>query len=163
MDINANSQRQRWGFTFNNYSPSLDVRAHLSKSNFLVKRGIWGYERGERGTPHLQGYLELKRSLRPSHLRKIFPTAYWYGARGSAAQNVQYCIKEGNFDVLGDFSHELTGSSSKSLSLTEVVKAVVEETLRREAEPCGSAQNELSVTGEEQTLFSQNEAHSAGM
>ena len=163
MEINANSQRQRWGFTLHNYSPSLDVRAHLSKSNFLVKRAIWGYETGERGTPHLQGYLELNRSLRPSHLRKIFPTAYWYGARGSASQNVQYCIKEGNFDVLGDFSHELSGSSSKSLSLTEVVKAAVEETLRREAEPCGSAQNELSVIGEEQTLFSQNEAHSAGM
>ena len=51
---------------------------------------------------------------------------------GSTAQNVQYCLKEGIFDVLRDFSHELSGSSSKSLSLTEIVKGVMSTICRNQ-------------------------------
>ena len=114
-------QRQRWGFTFNNYPSSLNIRSHLSIDNFFIKRAVWGFEIGASGTPHLQGYLELKRSLRLSHVKKIFPSAYWFAANGNSFQNFRYCTKSGNFDLIGDFTKEQLGAEQKmplTISLT---------------------------------------------
>ena len=97
-------QRSRWVFTINNYRADFNVRVHLTKPDFKIKRAVWGFEVGEGGTHHIQGYLELLRSYRLAFVKKIFPNAYWNAARKGALENFEYCTKEGNYDCLGDFS-----------------------------------------------------------
>ena len=97
-------QRSRWVFTINNFDRNLNLRSHLSNSNFKVKRCVWGYEVGEEGTRHIQGYLEVMRSVRLCFVKRIFPSAYWDAARKGALENYEYCTKGGDFDCVGDFS-----------------------------------------------------------
>lgn len=60
---------------------------------------IWTIEHADgKGTPHVQGYGELKAQQRFSWLQKWCPRAHFEGARGSAAQNLAYCTKEGSLD-----------------------------------------------------------------
>ena len=101
------SQVNRWVFIINNYNANQNLLAHFRKEEFKVKRAVFGYERGaENGIPHVQGYLKLERSYRIAHVKRIYPTAHWEGARRNAQVNFEYCTKSGNFDVIGDFSRE---------------------------------------------------------
>lgn len=47
------------------------------------------------GTPHIQGYVCLKKKFRLSGLKKFLPTAHWEVAKGKPSQNIVYCSKEG--------------------------------------------------------------------
>lgn len=92
--VTNNSQVQRWCFTLNQYDEDFNYRNHFLKYEFKVRRGVWGKEIApETGTRHLQGYLELFRSFRLGHMRKILPGAHWSPARGTSLQNYDYCIK----------------------------------------------------------------------
>ena len=127
-------QRKRWGFVVNNYNPSTNFRLILANDQFQVDRVVYGFERSNTGTPHLQGYLELKRTQRLSHVKKIFPTAHWYGADGNALQNYSYCTKGGKFDVIGDFSKELAEigckPNIKGLSVVTILKGLLDDRTR---------------------------------
>lgn len=103
-------QKSRWAFTINNYSTDLNFKQYLSHADFRIKRAVWGYEVSPgNGTRHIQGYLELQRTFRICHVRKIFSTAHWSVAYGTALKNFQYCTKGGNYDAIGDFSAEEAG------------------------------------------------------
>ena len=62
---------------------------------------IFGYERGEEGTPHLQGYIHLKSASTLSAMKKRMPRAHWEPRRGTVDQAVEYCKKEGDFEEFG--------------------------------------------------------------
>ena len=68
------SQQNRWVFTlkfFNNYDENVNWREHLAKEKHKIKRAVFCYERGaETGTRHIQGYVELVRSYRLSHVKR---------------------------------------------------------------------------------------------
>ena len=82
------SQRSRWVFTLNNYDEKTNYREHLLKDEFKIRRAVFGYERGpQTGTKHIQGYLELDRSCRIVHIKRISPTAYWEVATRRALSN----------------------------------------------------------------------------
>lgn len=83
---------KKWVFTLNNYEEA-EV-AKLADSFKILGEYIMGREVGESGTPHIQGYVELKNSIRLSGLKKINPRAHWEKARGNRAQNIEYCSKE---------------------------------------------------------------------
>ena len=102
-------QRARWTFSLNNYALHFDYKSHFIKTEFRVFRAVWGYEVGENDTPNLQGYLELHMSLRRAHVLKILPNAHWEGAKESSLVNYTYCVKGGQFDTIGNFSHEEKG------------------------------------------------------
>lgn len=82
-----------WCFTLNNYEEN-SRGAIISK---LSKRDkyIIGNEIGEKGTPHLQGYIHFTRKVRPKNMfdQKI----HWEKARGNDDQNYDYCSKGGDF------------------------------------------------------------------
>ena len=124
-------QRARWTFTLNNYALHFDYKSHLIKTEFRVFRADWGYEVGENGTPHLQGYLELQRSLRRAYVLKILPNAHWEGAKESSLVNYAYCVKGGQFYTIGNFSHEENGVARQqqptktSLSVLLVVNGLL--------------------------------------
>jgi len=83
----------RWCFTLNNYTLD-DMDMFSSIVPIYCKKYIIGREIGEQGTPHLQGYIELKKKARPM---SIFPSKsiHWEKAIGNASQNNDYCSKDG--------------------------------------------------------------------
>lgn len=55
---------------------------------------IWQVEKGEQGTPHIQGYVWLKRQIVLTSFRKLIPRGHIEVAKGSPKQNQAYCSKE---------------------------------------------------------------------
>jgi len=96
----------RWGFTLNNYTDDEIVLLNL-RFKTLAKYATVGKEVGEEGTPHLQGYVEFKKKVRPRTAVGI-PRIHWGDkdgkpARGSREDNDAYCTKDG--DVIITLGH----------------------------------------------------------
>jgi len=88
---------------------------------------VYGKEKGESGTPHLQGYLIFKQMKRLSALKKILPTAHWEIAKGSSLQASDYCKKDGDYVESGTFPK----NSGKRNDLEDFKLAVKEGVLDR--------------------------------
>ena len=92
-----NSQLRNIMFTLNNPSAEL-YPGPLPWKPDLVLFATYQLERGEQnGTLHLQGYIELKRKMRPSTLVVHHPFlrgAHFEKRMGTQAQAVAYCNKE---------------------------------------------------------------------
>lgn len=85
----------RWCFTLNNYSEEIYI--HIQEViKAKAKRAIIGKEKGEKGTPHLQGYIEWKKKCRPKNVINV-KEIHWEKSKGSKDQNDEYCKKEGIF------------------------------------------------------------------
>jgi len=67
----------------------------LREYNYLIV----GYEIGEEGTHHLQGYIEFTFSKRFDLLKKSLPRVSWRrrSKDACAEQNFDYCSKDGDF------------------------------------------------------------------
>jgi len=101
MPKSQSSPTFTWCFTWNNYSDD-DHGALVSKLEEHCKYAVVGKEVGDSGTPHLQGYLSLKKRQRLTALKKVFGTnIHFENARGSAEQNYKYCTKDGDFIEVG--------------------------------------------------------------
>ena len=87
-----------WCFTWNNY-PS-DHLDHLSKLDSRIK-WIFGYEVGESGTPHLQGYLEAEHRIRPIECLGLPEGVHYEKRKGNQAQAIRYCCKDGKVKSRG--------------------------------------------------------------
>lgn len=104
-------------FTFNNYTDNDYVKILNSD---IFKYVIIGKEVGESGTPHLQGYAELKKQKRLSSLKKDFGDSIHLEPRkGNAKQAAEYCKKEGNWEEKGTMSHQ--GTRNDLISIKEKV------------------------------------------
>jgi len=80
-----------WCFTFNNYDNEI-VPKFQSSIKEMCKVGFFNKEVGESGTPHLQGYIELKKKGRPINM---FPKGcHWAKAKGNQDANFKYCSKD---------------------------------------------------------------------
>jgi hypothetical protein len=92
-------------FTLNNYTP---VDCDRLKSLFDtddVKYLIYGREEGEAGTPHLQGYIQLNNRRTFNWIRsRLGGRAHIELAKGTPAQNRDYCSKDGSFEEFGEIS-----------------------------------------------------------
>ena len=91
-------------FTLNNPAPT-DLAAVQALA--WVKYGCVGKETGESGTPHLQGYLNLKKRTALAtvirNLRSALSKApHVEPCRGNPEQNIAYCSKDGDFVEWGD-------------------------------------------------------------
>lgn len=95
--------RVRWCFTLNNYTAADIKNIDGFYKRSIVKRLIYGLERGASGTNHLQGYLEVPTPVRITKLKLLLPKAHWEAARGTPADNYKYCSKEGKFKTFGEF------------------------------------------------------------
>jgi len=87
---------KRFAFTLNNYTKSeYDKLVSIFCGECDIKWVI-GFETGEAGTPHLQGYVEVPNRIRP---KRYFGNGriHWEIAKGCRTLNVEYCTKGGNF------------------------------------------------------------------
>jgi len=82
---------KRWCFTLNNYT-DIDIGAIKDMYKAFARYGVYGLEVGTKGTPHVQGYVEFKKKVRPIGL--LTKKVHWELARGKRWHNVQYCTKD---------------------------------------------------------------------
>lgn len=85
-------------FTINNYTND-DIQ--LMKT-LPYQYLIYGYEKGESGTPHIQGYCELNKVVRFNALKNIIPKAHIEHRKGTSEQAANYCKKDKNFFEFGE-------------------------------------------------------------
>ena len=99
------SRGRYWCFTLNNpLATEIQGAARLVRDDQRVTYVCWGVERGESGTPHLQGYLELSAKLRLGGVRKLsgLGRAHFELRKGTQEQAIEYCRKEGRFFDFGE-------------------------------------------------------------
>lgn len=95
------SQRKRWCFTLNNYTPAEYDRIIGNPDSFEYL--VVGKERGESGTPHLQGFFILVTKLRLNQVKALISDrAHFEAARGTPEQASLYCKKDGEFFEHGE-------------------------------------------------------------
>jgi len=82
-------------FTINNYEDTQLV------DNIDCKYIIYGKEKGESGTPHLQGVVVFHDKIRETAVRKKIPGAHIEIAKILTAA-IEYCKKEGDWTERGD-------------------------------------------------------------
>lgn len=108
-----------WCFTINNYVEDelVTLRTGLSKE---ARYAVFGYETGDEGTPHLQGYVSFKTRKRLAGVKKILGNrAHVEASKGTELQNFEYCTKQGKFEEFGKRT-----SSGKRCDLDEFKEAV---------------------------------------
>lgn len=110
------SRFRNFVFTVNNYTDD-DVKA---LDAFECSYMIYGYEKGESGTPHLQGYCEMKIQKSIKQLKKDFPRAHIEKRRGTAQQAADYCKKDGQFVEKGTLSNP--GKRNDIIALRDAIK-----------------------------------------
>lgn len=85
---------RRYVFTLNNPQDVDEAFLPLNWNCDRLKLIVYQKEMGENGTPHLQGYVELKTSQRSAAMRKLCPPAHWEVALGTRRACLTYVTKE---------------------------------------------------------------------
>jgi len=82
---------RNWMFTLNNPDTEKELEWPLN-----VKGAWWQLEKGEQGTLHYQGYLELRNPCKLAGVKEIqcLQGAHFEPRRGSKRQAIKYCSKE---------------------------------------------------------------------
>lgn len=116
-------------FTINNPT---DGDRLLLEDDVLAARAVycvWQIERGEEGTPHVQGYVSLKVKKTIVQLKEWLPRAHFECARGNPSQNRSYCTKEdGRIEGPFEFGELPRGRGARS-DLSLFVEAAKEKEL----------------------------------
>jgi len=88
------NQQYKYDFVINNYT-ELEVSQVSQSISEICKKAVFGLEVGESGTPHIQGYISLKKKMRITELAKIagFARASFRKVRNENAL-IEYCQKE---------------------------------------------------------------------
>lgn len=91
------SSSKLWCFTWNNYNGSdVSIFEEYLKSK---SKYVFGYEVGEKGTPHLQGYVEFKEKTRPLECKEFPKQIHWEkkSIHSTKSECIAYCCKDGNY------------------------------------------------------------------
>nr|QTE03538.1 MAG: replication-associated protein [Phoenicopteridae CRESS-DNA-virus sp.] len=106
------NQRVAWCFTINN--PTITKEQFVDEISERCKYLIVANEVGESGTPHFQGYLELKKKLRFAQVKTLFLplVPHLEGRRGTSQEASDYCKKDGDFLEYGQMSVTRQGKRS---------------------------------------------------
>lgn len=95
-----NTRSRSWCFTTNNYSAEDVIR--VEEVATLTSYLVYGKEIGEKGTPHLQGYMYFDNAKSFSKIQKIMPKGtHLEVAKGSADQASTYCKKDQDYKEFG--------------------------------------------------------------
>lgn len=91
-------QKKLWCFTFNNYTDELTSKLKCTLNT--LGNYIFGYEVGENGTPHLQGFINLhgKKSLTKLIKDIDIKAIHFEACKGSIKDNEKYCTKDNKYE-----------------------------------------------------------------
>lgn len=123
---NGSGRARRWAFTFNNYTE--DDCKHICSlaSHVDIRYLIVGREVGKSGTPHLQGYVELRQPTRITGLKRLLGsnTIHVEAAFASGQRNKLYCTKPGS-ELLVEAGN-LEGDQGQRSDLDRVAQSVLQ-------------------------------------
>jgi len=107
-----------WCFTVNNFTAAdwFSVKAMCTPAAY----GICEEEVGDKGTPHLQGYVRFPNAKTMQQMRKFVPRAHLEVAKGNDAQNRLYCSKSGT----NVFEIGVVGEQGKRSDLATISKMI---------------------------------------
>jgi len=99
------SPMSRFGicWTLNNYTPEnvITIKGLVGKCGI---KGIgYGMEVGEKGTPHLQGYLQANHDSYKRFKKAFGHDLHLEKQRGTSAEAIDYCKKEGDYWEAGEW------------------------------------------------------------
>jgi len=80
-----------WRMTINNYDER-DLALVRQGYPDDIRKLIWTLEEGQNGTPHIQAYVQMKRSVRMSHMKKLFP-----GANFGQSNSAEWRLNQHNY------------------------------------------------------------------
>lgn len=80
---------KNWIFVINNYTDKDEKWCNEVICSYIVV----SKEVGEKGTPHLQGFIQFDKNCRLSALKKLHATAHWEIAKADSERNVNYVKK----------------------------------------------------------------------
>jgi hypothetical protein len=97
--LTTKQEVKKFCFTLNNYSEEEKENIIKSAVSGLKCKYILGFEIGECGTPHIQGFLLLdkKKSWDSVHNTLNNKRIHLECAKGSEKSNIDYCTKDNNF------------------------------------------------------------------
>lgn len=100
-----------------------------------VKFAVYMKEIGDNGTPHYQGYLELKKPQRMSWMKKANQRIHWEVRRGKRGQAIRYCLKDyiQSLDLAREQGEDLRDTVLPTVYLYKYDKTV--DDLLKECEP----------------------------
>ncbi|AUM61960.1 Rep [uncultured virus] len=112
------SRARAWCFTINNWTEAEKALCDTIECNYIV----YGHEVGEEGTPHLQGYIELKDAKSRNAIKKLLGDRGHFEARkGTPKGASDYCKKsDPNFVERG-----MMGQQGKRTDLQEIADLVI--------------------------------------
>jgi hypothetical protein len=87
----------------NNYDSKDETRLEGLVEREEATFVVFGREIGEYGTAHLQGYVEFASNRRFSAVKRLLGTrCHLELRRGNSEQAVEYCTKDGDFEMFGE-------------------------------------------------------------
>jgi hypothetical protein len=119
-----------WCFTLNNYTEEeKKLVSDAVEHNEDITYVCFGIEKGETGTPHLQGYMEFKQRIRLGAIKRIggFKRVHLELRQGTAAQAKAYCEKDGEFFEFGVLKKSQQGKRSDLLAVKDLIDGGADE------------------------------------
>lgn len=114
------TQLRNFMFTCNNWTQDDVEKIKKFREEQDTQFIVYGREKGEKkGTPHLQGYVELKKRLIFDKVTKYFTGFHIERRRGSQSQAIAYCQKEGDFDTFG--TPKVQGSRTDIYAIRDII------------------------------------------
>lgn len=99
-----NTTSKNWCFTLNNYTEAevAFLTTITEKEDSVIRFVAFAHELGSlEETPHLQGYLCCKHSVRMTQLKKLLPRAHLEKMKGRIDQSAAYCSKQSELQKFG--------------------------------------------------------------
>ena len=131
-----------WCFTLNNYSverkPSVMLHARICCSE----------ERGDEGTPHLQGYVHFKNEKEFEAAQGVDAKGTCRGSQRNYQQAIEYCQKEGDWEEHGEETKRCPRKKEK-----EKRKGGAESLRRRKGDEDWLKENEPNVAFKHMATF----------
>lgn len=87
-----------WCFTVNNFTSEEVEALRASEGHTYL---VFGREVGEKGTPHLQGYVYYPTLKSLKQMKSLQARAHWERQRGTPEQAALYCKKDNDFEEFG--------------------------------------------------------------
>lgn len=111
-----------WCYTINNYDENSSIKKLEDKCTYYVE----AKEVGEKGTPHLQGFVCFKKQMRFETLRRLLPGAHLENKSKNSTfkQASEYCKKPGNeYIEFGELPLERGQAGGRAKAASDYAKA----------------------------------------
>lgn len=127
MQITKNTKRSKyWCITVNEGAKTDEEQIKKLYVEGEVEALVIGREKGETGNVHLQVYCEFSRKRSFSYVRRRTPGCHVEPRLGSSQEAFEYCCKEGDFEIYGEFSCDTPNCQGRRTDLTRIRRELAE-------------------------------------